>query len=106
MKKTLMICSNENAYYFDHVHIPGLSIRGLFKNHAEFNNPVLKFLRKAKSRWTCFFYQDWFKNIDSYEKIIVLDVAFSYDSQLLRNIAQKATNSKLYFYSWNIAKDE
>ena len=46
MKKTLMICSNENAYYFDHVHIPGLSIRGLFKNHAEFNNPVLKFLRK------------------------------------------------------------
>lgn len=106
MKKTLMICSNENAYYFDHVHIPGLSIRGLFKNHAEFNNPVLKFLRKAKSRWTCFFYQDWFENIDSYEKIIVLDVAFSYDSQLLRNIAQKATNSKLYFYSWNIAKDE
>ena len=106
MKKTLMICSNENAYYFDHAHIPGLSIRGLFKNHAEFNNPVLKFLRKAKSRWTCFFYQDWFENIDSYEKIIVLDVAFSYDSQLLRNIAQKATNSKLYFYSWNIAKDE
>ena len=42
MKKTLMICSNENAYYFDHVHILGLSIRGLFKNHAEFNNPVLK----------------------------------------------------------------
>lgn len=33
-------------------------------------------------------------------------MAFSYDSQLLRNIAQKATNSKLYFYSWNIAKDE
>ena len=33
-------------------------------------------------------------------------MAFFYDSQLLRNIAQKATNSKLYFYSWNIAKDE
>lgn len=31
MKKTLMICSNENAYYFDHVHIPGLSIRGLLR---------------------------------------------------------------------------
>lgn len=46
MKKTLMICSNENAYYFDHVHIPGLSIRGLFKNHAEFNNPVSNFSEK------------------------------------------------------------
>ena len=106
MSKTLILFTDNQSYYFDRIHAPDLTIRGLFYDHAELKNPVLKFLRKIKSPLTRLFYQDWYRHLADYEKIIVLDTAFLFDEKLLDNIAAKAPRAKKYFYSWNKVKDE
>ena len=106
MDKTLVLFTDNNSYYFDRIHSPELTIRGLFYDHAELKNPILMFLRKKGSRWTRLFYQDWYKRLDEYQKIIVLDTLFIFDVKLMENIARKAPNAKRYFYSWNVVKNE
>ena len=82
MSKTLILFTDNQSYYFDRIHAPDLTIRGLFYDHAELKNPVLKFLRKIKSPLTRLFYQDWYRHLADYEKIIVLDTAFLFDEKL------------------------
>ncbi len=104
--KTLVLFTDNNSYYFDRIHSPELTIRGLFYNHAELKNPFLKYLRKKGSNWTRLFYQDWYKHLNEYQKIIVLDTLYIFDVKLLENIARKAPDAKRYFYSWNMVKNE
>lgn len=106
MNKTLILFTDNESYYFDRIHSPELTIRGLFYDHAELKNPALKALRKAKSGWTRLFYQDWYRQLGDYQKIIVLDTALLFDARLLDNIARKAPKAEKYFYSWNKVRDE
>lgn len=106
MSRTLVLFTDNQSYYFDRIHSSELTIRGLYYDHAELKNPVLKFLRKIKSPFTRLFYQDWYQHLKDYEKIIVLDTALLFDGRLLYNISRKAPDARKYFYSWNKVKDE
>ena len=106
MSRTLILFINNDYYYFDRIHSPELTIRGMFHNGAELKNPVLKYLRKKGSRWTCLFYQDWYRHLNEYDKIIVFDALYIFDVKILENIARKAPRAKKYFYSWNVVKNE
>lgn len=106
MKNTLIIFKDNKSYYFDRINYPDLSIQGLFKEKYSLKSEPLRMLRNLRSGLTRFYYQDWFKNISKYERIIVLDTSFKFDIKLLQNISRKAPDAEKYLYSWNIVRDE
>ena len=106
MGKTLVLFKNKNIYYFDNLALPNIDIRSVFEDDTGSKHLGCKIARKLDSSLTRFYYEKWYKNLDQYEKIIVMDVMLSYDIKLLRNIAVKAPNAKKYVYSWNIVKND
>lgn len=69
-------------------------------------NKILSAFRKFHWRLTELFYGEWYKSINSFDKIIVFDTPYNYDRKLLENIARQAKHPQLYFYSWNMIKNE
>lgn len=106
MKRTLVLYSNTSTYYFDRINGFELSIHAVYRDKNWMKNKFLSLLRKVNSSLTFLFYGDWYKHIDDYDKIIVLDTPFSYDHRLLKNIARKAHRAKRFYYSWNIVRNE
>lgn len=105
MEKTLVLFTDKDAYYFGGINAPNIDIDQIFDRIAFDNNIFLKILRKLKSPFTRLFYREWYRNLKSYNKVIVLDATFQFDSSILRNIRRKNPNIKGYFYSWNIVRD-
>ncbi|MDD4371674.1 MAG: hypothetical protein PHD56_11490 [Anaerostipes sp.] len=103
--KVLVLFTTKKAYYFDRVDIKNVLISGLFDEKLGSNSFWLKVFRKLNSPLTKLFYEKWFKEIDSYDKIIVMDTILQYDANLLKNISEKSRNCQKFIYSWNIVKD-
>lgn len=106
MERTLVLYSNTSTYYFDRINGYDLSIQAVYRDKNWIRNKLLSLLRKLNSKLTFLFYGDWYKHLDDYDKIIVLDTPFSYDHRLLENIARKAHKVKCFYYSWNIVRNE
>lgn len=105
-ERTLILYNNTSTYYFDRIKGYDLSIQAVYRDKNWIKNKFLTLLRKMNSNLTSLFYGDWYRHIDEYNKIIVLDTPFSYDYKLLKNIARKAHRAKLFYYSWNIVRNE
>lgn len=106
MKKTLILFSTKNAYYFDSLEIKNVDIYGVFRTANGTDNAALKMFRKIDSPLTKFFYTEWYNKVESYEKIIVFDTALQLDLMLLKNINKKNPVAQKYVYSWNIVKNK
>lgn len=106
MKKTLVLINNTETYYFNHIQHPDIDLCGVFRTAKGEDNFLLKILRKLNRPETRFFYLDWYKNLNKYERIVVLDMALNLDFKLLENITKKNPKCEKYLYSWNIIKNE
>ena len=64
-------------------------------------------MRKLRLAASSLFYTDWYKDLQSFSKIIVFDFTVWLDPALLRNINRhKNPDAKCYLYSWNIVRDK
>lgn len=106
MKKTLILFSTKNAYYFDLLKVENVDIYGVFRTANGTDNFALKIFRRINSPLTKYFYTEWYDKLNDYEKIIVFDTALQLDLMLLKNINRKNPTAKKYIYSWNIIKNE
>jgi len=106
LKKTLVLFTTKNAYYFDHLNIKNVDISGVFSTSTGCDNNFLKLVRKIKSPLTKKFYTEWYEEIKKYERIVVFDTAIQIDPKLLHNIAKINPDADKFVYSWNIVKDE
>lgn len=105
MNKTLILFFDKNLYYFNNINNEEVQIESIFKKYGCVLNFILKLLKKINSKFTRLFYGSWYKKLDEYQKIIVLDTTLKFDINLLYNIQKKATTKELYLYSWNIVTD-
>lgn len=101
--KTLVIVPKKNMYYFDSINDSEICIEELFNSGGSI---LCRWLRKMNSSLTRFFYNKWYINIESYDRIVVMDVALMMDSSLLKNISRTAPNADKFVYSWNIVKND
>ncbi|MBQ6794550.1 MAG: hypothetical protein IJO83_00225 [Clostridia bacterium] len=106
MKKTLVLFTTDDAYYFGRIKSENLYVDGLFKDCNSVEKFVLKVLRKLSLPFTKWFYRSWYKKLNGFDKIVVFDTPFHSDLKLLDNIAKKAPNIEKYFYSWNTILNE
>ena len=106
MKRVLILYNNTSTYFFDRINKGKIVIKNVFDNKNWMHNKFLCLLRKINSHFTYFFYGDWYRHLNDYEKIIVFDTPFLYDKKLLKNISKRATHCKKFYYSWNIVHDE
>lgn len=106
MKKTLVLYTKRNSYYFGKINSDTIDIDYVYKEGIDYTKGVLKFLRKFSLPLTKLFYGNWYKKLNEYSSIVVFDVCFDADKTLLYNISKKASKADKYFYSWNIVKNE
>lgn len=105
MEKTLILYSNNTAYFFPWVDNPSICIRSVYRSNKWMKNRILSVLRKMGCKYTRLFYGSWYKELQDYSKIIVFDTPVVYDRMLLRNISIKANGARKYCFLWNIVKD-
>lgn len=106
MNKTLLLYSSEDAYFFSYIKSDSIILKSVYHHKNWMKNKILSAFRKFHCKITKLFYGEWYRKLDSFDKIIVFDMPYNYDKKLLENIARRAKHSQLYFYSWNMIKNE
>lgn len=106
MKKTLMLFITPDMYYFNHIRHPNIDVYGVFHTPTGEDSYLLKVLRRLNRKETKYFYLDWYKNLEKYERVVVMDTALNLDFRLLENINLKHPICEKYLYSWNVVKNE
>ena len=104
--KTLVLFKSVNEYYFDHYKNNEIEIMGVFKKTNAIFTTIIKFVKKLRLPIIVMFYDSWYHKLETYDKIIVFDLALHTDNSLLYNIDRKAKTKMRYLYSWNIIKNE
>lgn len=108
MKKcnTLLLVQSRDFYYFDRIDSQFRTVAPVFRNNSKIINTLCKFARKIKTPLTFLFYDNWYKTISTFDKIIVFDMSCALDDKLLYNIRMAAPHAERYVYSWNIVRDD
>lgn len=106
MKKILMLYSDKESYFFNKINNDEIELCRVFKSEKWIKNKFLSIIRKYRLKYSKFFYDEWFTNLNHYEMIIVFDSPFNYDRCLLSNISKKAQNAVKVLYLWNIVNNE
>ena len=99
--KNLILNNKINAFYFERFKSKSVDICSVSKMSSKVLNIIYKILKKLKLKQTRYFYDDWYKNLDKYEKIIILISALQDDYNIIENIRKKDKNKKIFIYAWD-----
>lgn len=106
MQNVLILVEKTNSYFFDQVDIPHVFIDGIFKNNLIENSLIFKFINKITPIFKFLFYKrSWKSKIKDFTKIIIFDVAYKSDLNILYWIKKWNKNADVFLYYWNIIKD-
>lgn len=107
MKRKLVLITNRDLYYFGCASAENIDVREIFcENRGALTQFLIKLTRKLFPSFLYIFYGDWYKRLNEYEKVIMMDdirhraKGLPYD--LLPYI--KKYNIEGYVYSWNVVK--
>ena len=107
MEQTLLLVPSGSFYYFNSMKLPNVVVFPVFREVHGASEMVWKTMRKLRLAASSMFYTDWYKDLQSFSKIIVFDSTAWLDPALLRNINRhKNPDAKCYLYSWNIVRDK
>ncbi|TPF78522.1 MULTISPECIES: hypothetical protein [unclassified Bifidobacterium] len=107
MERTLILVPNRSFYFFNQLELPNVVISPVFRLVHGASQIAWKSFRKLKLSASSLFYEDWYKDLRSFSKIIVFDMAAWLDNALMRNISKhKNSSARCYLYSWNIVRNE
>ena len=107
MERTLLLVPSGSFYYFNSMKLPNVVVFPVFREVHGASEMVWKAMRKLRLAASSLFYTDWYKDLQSFSKIIVFDFTVWLDPALLRNINRhKNPDAKCYLYSWNIVRDK
>lgn len=104
--KTLILVPRMDFYFFNHLRSDDMEIHAVFPVMHGIKSVLCKLFRKIGCDGSSWFYGDWWKSLDQFDKIIVFDSALSLDDMLMHNIAKKSPRSHRFIYSWNVVRNE
>ena len=104
--KTLILVPGMDFYFFNHLRSDDMEIHAVFPVMHGIKSVLCKLFRKIGCNGSSWFYGDWWKSLDQFDKIIVFDNALSLDDMLMHNIAKKSPRSHRFIYSWNVVRNE
>lgn len=121
-KKTLMLVWNINVYYFNMINIENLDVVEITRSFAgkkkRFLNSIHRYtqaitrknskilytmpiVRRLYKSFLLKYYDDWFKNIGDYDRIIVFDSTLKTDNSILQNLSAFSKAEGKFLYIWN-----
>ena len=86
MERTLLLVPSGSFYYFNSMKLPNVVVFPVFREVHGASEMVWKAMRKLRLAASSLFYTDWYKDLQSFSKIIVFDFTVWLDQALLRNI--------------------
>ena len=105
-KKALILNNKRNTFYFEKFESKEVDICSVSKTSSKVYTIIYKILKKLKLKQTRYFYDNWYKNLNKYEKIIILTSAIRDDYNIIENILLKYKNIKIFIFTWDSSKYE
>ena len=81
--KTLILVPGMDFYFFNHLRSDDMEIHAVFPVMHGIKSVLCKLFRKIGCNGSSWFYGDWWKSLDQFDKIIVFDNALSLDDMLM-----------------------